>query len=147
MQSSPFKNLLAQRTLKGINFIAKEDEDEELNGFIQIMTVHKAKGAEFDYTYLPEFTDYNYSLNFTKVCEKIQKRKKPLLSKLDKIISGKEKTVSEIAKDEIHETLRLIYVAITRAKLALTYTYSEKNSFNRDNMPVEVIETLTFGNN
>ena len=141
-----FKNLLSQRTLKGINFFAKEDEDEELNGFIQIMTVHKAKGAEFDYTYLPEFTEYNYSLNFTKVCEKIQKRKKPLLSKLDKIILGKEKTVSEIAKDEIHETLRLIYVAITRAKLALTYTYSEKNSFNRDNMPVEVIETLTFEN-
>lgn len=141
-----FKNLLSQRTLKGINFFAKEDEDDELNGFIQVMTVHKAKGAEFDYTYLPEFTDFNYSLNFSEVCERIQRRKKPLLAKLDKIITGREKPVSETAKEEIHETLRLIYVAITRAKLALTYTYSQKNIYNRDNTPVEIIEELTFEN-
>ncbi|MCR4880863.1 MAG: ATP-dependent helicase [bacterium] len=137
-----FKNLLSQRTLKGINFFAKEDEDEELNGFVQIMTVHKAKGAEFDYVYMPEFTDYNYALGFSDICTKIQNRKKPLLSKLDKLIEGKEKIVSEAAKEELHETLRLIYVAITRAKLGLTFSYSSKNDFKKDNEPVQFLEEL-----
>ena len=137
-----FKNLLSQKTLKGINFFAKEDEAEDLNGFIQIMTVHKAKGAEFDYVYMPDFTDFNYALNFSKVCKKIQERKKPLLTKLDKLIAGKDKSVSECAKEEIHETLRLIYVAITRAKIGLTFSYSSKNDFKKDNMPVEFVESL-----
>ena len=134
-----FKNLLAQKTLKGINFFAKEDEDEDFNGFIQIMTVHKAKGAEFDYVYMPEFTDYNYALNFSNTCEKIRKRKKPLLAKLDKLLTGKEKTVTDSAKDEIHETLRLIYVGITRAKLGLTFSYSKKNDFKKSNSPVDLL--------
>jgi len=135
-----FKNLLSQRTLKGISLFSKEDEDIDYSGFVQIMTVHKAKGTEFDYVYMPEFTDYNYSLDFTKIFEKIQKRKSPLLTKLTKISTKKEVLVSTSAKEEIDETLRLIYVAVTRAKLGLTFSYAKKNEFNRNNSCVEFIE-------
>lgn len=141
-----FKNLLSQRTLKGISLFSKEDEDVDYSGFVQIMTVHKAKGAEFDYVYMPEFTDFNYSLDFAKICEKIQKRKSPLLSKLTKISTKKEVLVSTTAKEEIDETLRLIYVAVTRAKLGLTFSYSTKNEFNRPNSCVEFIETMLVDN-
>ncbi|MCQ2958343.1 MAG: ATP-dependent helicase, partial [Candidatus Gastranaerophilales bacterium] len=137
-----FKNLLSQKTMKGINLFSKEDEDNDFSGFVQIMTIHKSKGGEFDYVYLPEFTDFNYSLDFAKCCERIKNRKKPLLSKLDKIITGKEVLPSQSAKEEIDETLRLLYVAITRAKRGLTFSYSDKNDFNRDNKPVEFIEDL-----
>ncbi len=137
-----FKNFLSQKTLKGINLFAKEDDDSDMCGFVQVMTIHKSKGAEFDYVYLPEFTEYNYSLNFAKCCEKINKRKKPLLNKLDKIITGKEPLPSKSAIEEMSETLRLIYVAVTRAKLGLTFSYSQKNDFKKDNLPVEFIENL-----
>ena len=137
-----FKNLISSKNLRGISFFAKEDEDDSLNGFVQIMTVHKAKGAEFDYVYMPEFTDYNFAVNFSALCEKIQKRRKTLLTKLDKIISGKEQPVSGTAKAEINETLRLIYVAITRAKKELTFSYSLKSEFRKDNTPVELLENL-----
>ena len=135
-------NLLTQKTLKGINLFAKEDEDEQMNGFVQIMTIHKAKGAEFDYVYIPEFNDFNYSLNFSKSADRIKKYKKPLLSKLDKIINGKNISVSQIAQEEIEETLRLIYVAISRAKKSLKFSYSKKNNFKGQNYPVEIIEKL-----
>ncbi len=141
-----FKNLFSQNTLKGINLFAKEDEDEDLKGFVQIMTIHKAKGAEFDYVYLPEFTDFNYTLNFSQSASRIQKRKKSLLSKLDKLLYGKEPVVSQIAKEEIEETLRLIYVAITRAKKGLKFSYSKKNEFKRNNLPVNIIKELIENN-
>jgi len=139
-----FKNMLAQKTLKGLNLFAKEDEADEFAGFVQIMTVHKAKGAEFDYVYMPEFTDYNYSLNFSKSVERITKRKKPLLSKLDKLLTGKEPLPSKIAKSEIEETLRLLYVGITRAKYGLSFSYSAKSETNykRENLPVELMKEL-----
>ena len=106
------------------------------------MTVHKAKGAEFDYVYIPEFTEYNYSLDFEKVIERINKRKRPLLSKLDKIIFNKEIFPSNIAKEEIAETLRLIYVAITRAKKGLTFSYSRKNDYKKENEESKIIREL-----
>ena len=137
-----FKGILSQKTLKGMTLFAKEDEDSELKGFVQIMTIHKSKGAEFDYVYLPEFTDYNYSFDFAKSVERITKRKKTLLSKLDKIITGREKLPSQNAKEEIEETLRLLYVAITRAKLSLQFSYSLKNEYKRDNLPVELLDKL-----
>ena len=110
------------------------------------MTIHKAKGAEFDYVYLPEFTDFNYTLNFSQSASRIQKRKKSLLSKLDKLLYGKEPVVSQIAKEEIEETLRLIYVAITRAKKGLKFSYSKKNEFKRNNLPVNIIKELIENN-
>lgn len=137
-----FKNLLNQNGLKGINLFSKEDEDENYNDFVQILTIHKSKGAEFDYVYLPEFTDYNYTLNFSRCSERIKKHKKTLLQKLDKLILGQNILISQNAKEEIEETLRLIYVAITRAKLGLNFSYSKKNNFKGNNQPVEIIDTL-----
>jgi len=137
-----FKNLFSQKTLKGVSLFSKEDEDADMSGFVQIMTVHKSKGAEFDYVYLPEFTDFNYVTRFSDCCAKIQKRKKPLLTKLDKIHTGKEVSVSQTATSEIEETMRLIYVAVTRAKSGLTFSYSNKNDFKKDNKPIEFMEEL-----
>lgn len=137
-----FKNLFTQKSIKGMNYFNKEDEDNELKGYIQIMTVHKSKGAEFDYVYMPEFTDYNYSLNLEKVTNKIKKRKRPLLSKLDKIIFKKELFIDNIAKEEISETLRLIYVGITRAKKGLTFSYSIKNEYKKQNEEVKILKEI-----
>ena len=65
-----------------------------------------------------------------------------MLSKLDKLILDKEITVSHLAKEELEETLRLLYVAITRAKIGLNFSYSSKNDFKRENNPVEIIQAL-----
>ena len=51
---------LAKRpNLSGFKFFSEEEESDKefLAGKVQVMTYHKSKGDEFDYVFLPEFTE------------------------------------------------------------------------------------------
>ncbi|MDD3593602.1 MAG: ATP-dependent helicase [Candidatus Gastranaerophilales bacterium] len=130
-----FKNLLTKGSIRNLNLFSKEDESSDLSGYVQIMTIHKAKGDEFSSVYIPEFSDFNYQTDFVKLVKKIKNRKKPLLNKLDALSGKKNILPSSIAKEEIEETLRLIYVAITRAKAYLTFS-----CFTKKNTPSALLE-------
>ena len=55
--------LAKKPSLSGFKFFAEEDSAKEQTGTIQIMTLHKSKGDEFDYVFIPELTEKNLSLD------------------------------------------------------------------------------------
>ncbi|MCQ2147116.1 MAG: UvrD-helicase domain-containing protein [Bacteroidales bacterium] len=85
------------------------DEDEDASNKVTLMTVHASKGLEFPYVY----------------------------------ISGAEENIfpsggSYASPSEIEEERRLFYVALTRAKKAVTITFSEtrmRNGKHENNSP------------
>lgn len=118
--------LAKKPSLSGFKFFSEEDENNKafFEGKIQVMTLHKSKGDEFDYVFIPEFTEKNLTLDFDEIKLKSSdftenlKRLNPLY---------KPKTEYEMKQELICENLRLLYVAITRAKKYLYFTASRKN--------------------
>lgn len=104
-----------------IKFFNNENKEDK-SATIQIMTLHKSKGDEFDYVFIPELTQDNLCLNpqelnlkdNTKQTQKIKKHKK---------------TDEELKMEIVEENYRLIYVGITRAKKKLYLTTSNTYKF------------------
>ncbi len=55
--------------LSGFKFFSEEEKSEReiLEGKVQIMTLHKSKGDEFDCGFLPEMTEGNLPLSIANV--------------------------------------------------------------------------------
>lgn len=103
------------------------DDENSLSTDVKIMTVHKSKGDEFDVVFIPEFSEENYSLDISKI-----KTKSYFVQTIKDLRYGHEKTDLKILKKEqAEETLRLIYVGITRAKKELYISFSKTNSRKR----------------
>lgn len=140
---------LAKRpNLSGFKFFSEEDEasKEFLEGKIQIMTYHKSKGDEFDYVFLPEFTEKSLPLDFEKM--ELKKNTDFMEQVREFNPKYKKKSEFELKKVQIDENLRLLYVAITRAKKQLTFTVSkETKSFGKvlKQAPSIIFEELLKG--
>lgn len=106
---------------RGVKYF--EDSDVTLSP-VELMTIHKSKGDEFDAVFIPQFVDRYHKIS----PEKVNLRRDDAISiKIEKI-SGMVKTPEQKKEDSANESLRLIYVAITRAKKALYFTSgSEKD--------------------
>ena len=135
--------LAKKPSLSGFKFFAEEDSAKEQTGTIQIMTLHKSKGDEFDYVFIPELTEKNLSLDISKMTLKpssfFMENVKSLNPKY------KKKNEDELKKFNIAENFRLLYVAITRAKRKLYITAPIKSKqFNRmqDNDVSIIFENL-----
>lgn len=99
---------------------SKYFEDEESKGVMQveIMTLHKAKGDEFDAVFVPHFVDRHHKIDI----EKIElKRDDSLALKLESLAGKASVSPAEKKQEVAFESLRLIYVAITRAKRKLYF--------------------------
>ena len=122
--------LAKKPSLSGFKFFSEEDTSEKQSGKIQIMTLHKSKGDEFDYVFIPELTEKNLALDISKMKLKSSSTFMENVKGLD--LNYKPKTDDELKEFNIAENLRLLYVAITRAKRKLYITASEKSkSFGR----------------
>lgn len=119
--------LAKKPSLSGFKFFAEEDSAVEQTGTIQIMTMHKSKGDEFDYVFIPELTEKNLSLDI----EKMKLKSSSLFMENVKAINPNYQKKSEIELKEfnIAENFRLLYVAITRAKRRLYITVSQKSKY------------------
>ena len=118
--------LAKKPSLSGFKFFSEEDENnkEFFEGKVQVMTLHKSKGDEFDYVFIPEFTEKNLTLDF----EEIKLKSSDFTENLKRLNPEyKPKTEYEMKQELICENLRLLYVAITRAKKYLYFTASTKN--------------------
>ncbi|MBR1943108.1 UvrD-helicase domain-containing protein [bacterium] len=118
---------LAKRpNLSGFKFFSEEDETDRefLEGKIQIMTYHKSKGDEFDYVFLPEFTEKSLSIDFNKTELKKNTDFMEQVKSLNPVYNKKSET--ELKQEQIAENLRLLYVAITRAKKRLVFTVAQE---------------------
>ena len=114
------KSIKNLSNLGAIKFLKDENIENPANS-IQIMTIHKSKGDEFDYVFVPEMSTKLFSLNIEEVkisgeslfCEFLKPK-------------NMRKSIEELKQEQIDETLHLIYVAITRAMQRL-YMSCPKN--------------------
>ena len=118
--------LAKKPSLSGFKFFSEEDEcDREfLEGKVQIMTLHKSKGDEFDLVFLPEMTEKNLTLDFDNIKLKSSDFNENIRRTNPEYTARSE---SDLKQELISENFRLLYVAITRAKRNLYITTSKKN--------------------
>ncbi len=123
--SERLAELAKRNSLSGFKFFSEEDESDRgfLEGKVQIMTLHKSKGDEFDYVFLPEMAEKNLTLDFSQ----IKLKNSDFMENVKKLNPNyKPKTEYEMKQELIAENLRLLYVAITRAKKKLYFTAARK---------------------
>ena len=141
--------LAKKPSLSGFKFFSEEDESnkEFLEGKVQIMTLHKSKGDEFDLVFLPEMAEKNLTLDFNEIKLKSSDFMEEIRRSNPKY---KSKTEDELKSELLAENLRLLYVAITRAKKKLFITTSRKvTSFGKtvEQNPSIIFEELLGGTN
>ena len=130
---SRLAELSKKPNLSGFKFFSEEDEDDKiyLAGKVQIMTMHKSKGDEFDVVFMPELTEKNLPLNLAS----INLKSSDFIEAVRNLNPEyKQKSEYELKQEILEENLRLLYVAITRAKRKLYITVSKKikNRFNKE---------------
>ena len=111
--------------LSGFKFFSEEDEEDKssLCGKVQIMTMHKSKGDEFNLVFIPELQEKSLPLSIGK----INLKSADFLETVKSLNSSyKKKSDYELKQEILAENLRLLYVAITRAKNKLYITASSK---------------------
>ena len=124
------EELSKKPSLSGFKFFTEEDDDA-VKGKVQIMTLQKSKGDEFDYVFLPELLEKSLSIDVNKATVKASTK---FMEEI-KSFNPAYKPKSEIQLKEFNseESLRLLYVAITRAKKKLYITaYTKAKIFNKE---------------
>jgi DNA helicase-2/ATP-dependent DNA helicase PcrA len=94
----------------------------ETPGLVRVMTVHKSKGREFGYVYIPRVTDRIWSA-----------RARAEHFYVPDVLSGSA---------ELEDERRLLYVAITRAKYAATLSYAMTREDGKEESPSALLEEL-----
>lgn len=118
-------DLSSKPNLSGFKFFTPEDENQESYGKVQIMTLHKSKGDEFDYVFLPEMSEKNLTLDIKELS---LKKSSGFMENVRGLKAGyKKKSEYEQKQDIIGEDFRLLYVAITRAKRRLYISVAKKD--------------------
>lgn len=116
MREIQFKN-----NFSNIKFFQNDDSAQKKSK-VQIMTLHKSKGDEFDYVFIPELTSDN-------LCFDVNKYKLKENSKFVQKVKKQPKTELELKTEIIEENYRLIYVGITRAKRKLFMSSAKKYKY------------------
>ena len=142
--------LAKKPNLSGFKFFSEEDEDDKsfLAGKIQIMTMHKSKGDEFNLVFLPEMSEKNLPLTL----EGISLKSSDFIESVKNLNpSYTKKSEYELKQEILSENLRLLYVAITRAKNRLIFTVSSKTKTRygkeQKNDPSTIFEHMMEGCN
>ena len=116
------EELAKKPSLSGFKFFSEEEDVNAMKGKVQIMTLHKSKGDEFEYVFLPEMAEKNLSIDVNQA--KIKSSSLFMEEVKSFNPSYVRKTELELKEFNSEETLRLLYVAITRAQKKLYITTS-----------------------
>lgn len=137
------EELAKKPTLSGFKFFSEEEDKDAMRGKVQIMTLHKSKGDEFEYVFLPEMAEKNLSIDVSKAKTKAS----TIFMEEVRAFNPSYKSKSELELREFNseESLRLLYVAITRAQLKLYITTSAKAK-GWGNKETEQEPSVIFGN-
>jgi len=133
------EELSKKNRVSGFNFFSEDDENDKafFEGKIQIMTMHKSKGDEFDYVFIPELTERNVTFDISEMKLKEADNFNENLRRLSP--DYKPKSQKDIMKQVLTENLKLLYVAITRARKYLYISTYEKLRANDKYTKVNVI--------
>lgn len=96
---------------------------ETRHEFVQVMTLHKAKGQEFDVVFMPFMVSTEIRFN----------DEDKLVQELDRVSSGGKddpRYAENLKRIKMEERARLIYVGISRARRALFFS-CHKAAYNR----------------
>lgn len=107
-------------SLSGFKFFSEEEDESAIKGKVQIMTLHKSKGDEFEYVFMPEFSEKILSIDVNRASLKSS-------TTFMEEVRGfnpkyKVKSEHELKEFSAEESMRLFYVAVTRAKKKLYIT-------------------------
>jgi len=119
----------SKKNLGSVKFFNEIEKDDDKYDFVQLMTVHKAKGLEFDAVFMPEMQEHSYSYSVTP--KNIKLTAKDNLINQIKQIRKLHKNTEIIKQEKIHEHLRLIYVGITRARHYLYMSGNGKEGWSK----------------
>jgi len=117
-----------KKSLNGVKFFNEIESDSDKSEFVQIMTVHKAKGLEFDAVFMPEMQEAKNGFPISSHLIRIGTRER-LINQL-KLIINNNIPFDELKKEIINEHLRLIYVGITRAIHYLYMSGNKKSKYS-----------------
>lgn len=134
--------LAKKPNLSGFKFFSEEEKSDKeiLEGKVQIMTLHKSKGDEFDYVFLPEMSENNLPLAFENVSLKKNTHFMENVRELNP--AYKPKTDNELKEFLLAENLRLMYVAITRAKRRLYISANKSTKYSKEPEPSVILKNL-----
>lgn len=129
-------------SLSGFKFFSEEEDENAVKGKVQIMTLHKSKGDEFEYVFMPELSEKMLNMDVN------QANLKSSTSFMEEVrgFNPKYKVKSELELKEFscEESMRLFYVAVTRAKKKLYITAPLKvKSFGKE---IEQEPSIIFEN-
>lgn len=125
------EELSLRPNLSGFKFFSEDEEEDMTGGKIQIMTLHKSKGDEFDYVFLPEMSEKNLTLDINQLKVKKSSDFMENIRGLNEQYTKKSET--ELKNFLINENYRLLYVAITRAKKRLYISaFSTEKYYGKD---------------
>ena len=99
-------------------------------GRVRLMTVHRAKGLEFDYVHIAGTCDGHFG----------NRRSLDRLPLLPKVYLLTERPIDSV--DENADERRLFYVALTRARKGVTITYSKQSETGREQLPSQFITEI-----
>lgn len=128
--------------LSGFKFFSEDEKSDReiLEGKVQVMTLHKSKGDEFDYVFLPEMSENNLPLAIENVSLKKNARFMESIRELNPIYPPK--TDEELKEFLLAENLRLMYVAITRAKRRLFISANKSTKYSKEPIPSIIFNIL-----
>jgi DNA helicase-2/ATP-dependent DNA helicase PcrA len=99
-------------------------------GFVRIMTAHKSKGLEFDHVFIPYLVNKHWGNKTNSDSIKI----------LDRVFGITESV------DTNSDERRLLYVALTRARLQIHLSYSQTSDSAKEIAPSQFIAELPIEN-
>ncbi len=155
LQRLIFKNITLEETIKQLDYAAQKplsaykffEDENSVNKEtpISIMTMHKSKGDEFDYVFIPEFNEENYPTNNQYV--KLKSGGHFVQTIKNTIENCGIKSIEEQKSEQIKETLRLIYVGITRAKKELYITNATNYKRRKNTNKIDLFEEILVEKN
>ena len=129
---SRLREIQYKTNFSNIKFFSSDDSSQK-QAKVQIMTLHKSKGDEFDYVFIPEMTQDN-------LCLDVAKYKLKENSKFVQKVKKEPKSEVELKTEIVEENYRLAYVGITRAKKKLLITSAKNYKFFARIQPKEISE-------
>ena len=116
--------------LQYISMLTSDTNNETNKDQVHLMTIHLAKGLEFDVVFLAGLEDGN--LPHKKSIEKVEENEANSFQ-----IKSSELFLPSISSRPIEEERRLFYVGITRSKEKLFFSYSlSKKTFSEETLNV-----------
>ena len=133
---------LAKRpSLSGFKFFSEEEDENAVKGKVQIMTLHKSKGDEFEYVFMPELSEKMLNMDTNQASLKSSTTFMEQVRGFN--LKYRVKSELELKEFSCEESMRLFYVAVTRAKKKLYITSPLKvKSFNKE---VDQAPSIVFG--